>query len=508
MPNTRIFIVEDEGIVAADIEDHLKRLEFDVAGNAASGEDAVSRVAEARPDLVLMDIVLRGEMDGLEAARQIREQFDIPVVFLTSHADPSTFRWASRTEPFGYVLKPFDERELRITIEMALYRHRAEQRLRQMERWLATTLNSIGDGVIATDIQGRLTFMNPVAQQLTGWPLVDALGRDCMEVFQAIEAGTGQPVPNPVLRAIEEGVVIQLEPHTLLRGRGGRVLPIDDTAAPIRDDDGNVTGAVLAFRDRTERLRAEEEVRQLNEQLEQRVRLRTAELDAVNQELESFSYSVAHDLRAPLRVIQGFADLLAERQAQTADTEGQRMVSIVSESARRMGQMVDEFLNLAMLSRQAPNLRTVRMTELVHAVLEELQVATRQPAAEVKVGELPVAVGDEGLLRQVWMNLLSNAVKFTGKTAVPRIEVSGRLEGEEVSYCVRDNGAGFDMRYAQRLFSAFYRMHPPAEFEGTGVGLSIVSRIVRRHGGRVWAEAEVGRGASFYFALPADSRRP
>jgi CheY-like chemotaxis protein len=169
MLGKRIFVVEDEGIVAADLEDRLKSLGYSVAGSAASAEDALSIISDTQPDLVLMDIVLRGEMTGIEAADRIRLTADIPVVFLTSHADTSTLSRACQTEPLGYLLKPFEERDLQVTIELALYRHEAGRKLRRMERWLATTLNSIGDGIVATDNAGRVTFLNPVAEGLTGW---------------------------------------------------------------------------------------------------------------------------------------------------------------------------------------------------------------------------------------------------------------------------------------------------------------------------------------------------
>ena len=508
MSNPRIFIVEDEGIVAADIEDQLKRLGYEVAGQAASAEDALERIRQTRPDLVLMDIILRGKLDGVEAARLIAEQNDIPVVFLTSHGDPSTFRWASHTGPFGYVLKPFDERELRITIEMALQRHTAEQRLRQMERWLATTLKSIGDAVITTDMSGQITFMNPIAQKLTGWTDTEAIGRSCMAVFRAVEAKSGQPIPSPVQRAMQEGAVVQLDSPILLRTRSGSEIPIDDSAAPIRDDKGAVTDAVLVFRDCTERLRVEAEVRALNEQLEQRVRTRTAELDAANKQLESFSYSVAHDLRAPLRAIQRFAGLLAEHHAKANDAEAQRCIGIVSENAERMGQMVDHFLHLARISRMALRMRPIAMPDLVQSILAELELPSRHPNVQVELHALPDAEGDEGLLRQVWINLLSNALKFTKKNPKPHIEISGRTEHGHTRYSIRDNGVGFDPQQAEKLFLTFQRLHSSDDFDGTGVGLSIVQRIVQQHTGRVWAEGEVGRGATFHFSLPSGEREP
>jgi len=499
----QIFIVEDEGVVAADLEDSLKSLGYDVAGKAATGEDAVARVSQIRPDIVLMDIILRGEMDGIKAAEIIRRDFDIPVVFLTSHADNATVGNACVTQPFGYILKPYDEQELRVTLEIALYRHKAEAKLRKMERWLTTTLESIGDGVIATDIEGNITFMNPKAERLTGWSADQANGHALMEVFSVHNARDGKPLFNPVLEAIRGGDSVAIPRDTVLRSRAGKVVPVDDCVAPIRDK-GVIVGAVLVFRDCTESVRAEAEIRALNDQLELRVKERTAELMSVNKELESFSYSVAHDLRAPLRAINGFSSLLFERYKEQFDEEGNRLLNVVQESARRMGQMVDDFLGLARVGRQSVHLVPVDMNTLVQSVTSDFPRDTKDPV--VRCAPLPFCHGDSSLLRQVWANLISNAVKFSRGRPSPSIEIGGREEGNEVVYWVRDNGVGFDMEFHERLFETFQRLHPPTQFEGTGVGLAIVRKIIDRHGGRVWAEGRPGEGATFFFGLPKPGR--
>lgn len=505
MLGKRIFVVEDEGIVAADLEDRLKSLGYPVAGVAASGEEALSLITATTPDLVLMDIVLRGAMNGIETADRVRQELDIPVVFLTSHADTSTLRRACRTEPMGYVLKPFEERELQVTIELALHRHEADRKVRHMQRWLATTLKSIGDGIVATDTEGRVTFLNPVAEQLTGWTSGDAQGRDFSEVFQARHAVTGETIPNPVFQALQQGEVVTIAPQTQLHRRDGQVVPIDDSAAPIRDDQGGMTGAVLVFRDCSERFKAEAEIRRLNEHLEQRVQLRTAQLTAANQELESFSYSVSHDLRAPLRAINGFSSILLARCQDQLDEEGKRLLGNVCEAASRMGQMVDDFLSLARVGRQPVRSIPVNMEQLVAEVVTSLNLDTRQPKPSVSVGSLPAIPGDPALLRHVWTNLINNAVKFSHQRELPSIEIQGRLEGSEAIYSVRDNGVGFSMEFAQKLFGTFQRLHSDQAFEGTGVGLAIVQRIVQRHGGRVWAQALPDQGATFFFALPLQS---
>ena len=254
---SRILVVEDEGIVAADIHDRLTRLGYMVVGTAGNGEDAMRLASTGKPDLVVMDIMLGTGMDGVETADLIRKKNDIPVVFLTAHTDEATLNRAKISQPFGYIIKPFEEHTLHTGIQMALYRHECEQKVRKMERWFSTTLQSLGDGVIAIDINGRVTFMNMVAEGLTGWSLSQAMHCPCGEVFHIINETSRKPVENPAQRALREGLIVQLAPETLLITRQGKEVSIEDSAAPVRDDAGNVTGAVVVFRDATKRRKAE-----------------------------------------------------------------------------------------------------------------------------------------------------------------------------------------------------------------------------------------------------------
>ena len=261
MTKARILVVEDEVIVARDLQRTLTRLGYDVPAIAASGEEAVERVAATKPDLVLMDIHLSGEMDGIAAADQIRQRDGLPVVFLTAYSDEATFRRAQITAPYGYVLKPFEERELEIAVDIALYRHRVESKLRRMEDWLATTLRSIGDAVIATDLAGLITFMNERAEALTGWSAAAAAGCPLHQVLRLVREADHSPLDSLVERVRREEVVIEIGPASLLLARDGAELPVDDSAAPIRDQAGNITGFVIVFRDISVRKQVEDDLR-------------------------------------------------------------------------------------------------------------------------------------------------------------------------------------------------------------------------------------------------------
>ena len=255
-------------------------------------------------------------------------------------------------------------------------------------------------------------------------------------------------------------------------------------------------------REMEERKHADDKLRRLNTELEQRVADRTAQLEAANKELEGFSYSVSHDLRAPLRAVLGFAKLLTEDHAAQLDAEAQRKLAVIQDEAQRMGVLIDDLLSFSRLGRKELQLAEIDMTSLARAHFDQLNGHGEVPKAEFHLASLPRAKGDRTLLGQVWANLLANALKFSSKRERPLIEVSAVSDDREHIYFVRDNGAGFDPRYQSKLFGVFQRLHNSSEFPGTGVGLALVERIVTRHGGRVWADGRPNEGATFYFTLP------
>ena len=263
MSKVKILIVEDENIVAMHIKHKVESLGYQVTAITPSGEEAMEQVAKSSPDLVLMDIVLKGQMDGIETAKKIRDAYDIPVVYLTAYSDESTLKRAKIAEPFGYLIKPFEDRELHSAIEVALYKHDMESKLKESEKWLSITLESIGDAVIATDPEGKLKFINPVASQLTGWDHDSAIGRPLSEVFRITKEELGTNPDDTVVKLLENDALIELPSPVLLINKRGETIPIEESSAPLKDENGQIIGVALIFRDVTERQRALKEREEL-----------------------------------------------------------------------------------------------------------------------------------------------------------------------------------------------------------------------------------------------------
>lgn len=499
MRPAHVLIVEDEGLIAEEIALHVRRMGHVVSGIVDNASDALQFVRTVRPDLALVDVNIKGGLSGIGVAHRFRVEFGIPVIFLTAYADPATLQQATEAEPFGYIVKPFDQRTLAATLETALRRHEAETKLAKMEHWLAATMSSIGDAVIATDREFHINFINPVAEQLCGWPNGSALGQPIASVFR-LHAADGRSIAEVIAEATSESLVIGLD-ECEIETADGTMLPIDDTVAPIRGSAGETGGVVIVFRDARERKRYEEELVRLNSELEDQVRRRTAQLEAANRELASFSYSIAHDLRAPLRAINGFANRVMDQHGSALDDEGRRLLEVVVSRAGQMARMIDDYLKLSGLSHAALTPVRLDMTRLAREAWESATDGLER-VPQLELGELPVAEGDESLIRQVWVNLLSNAVKFTRSTAEPRVRVSGSIEARAACYFIEDNGIGFDPAHAPKLFHVFERLHTQQEFEGNGVGLCIVQRIVHRHEGDVSISGRPGQGASVKFWLP------
>jgi light-regulated signal transduction histidine kinase (bacteriophytochrome) len=284
--------------------------------------------------------------------------------------------------------------------------------------------------------------------------------------------------------------------------KNGLQVWIQGTITALRDAEGKLHGFSKVARDVTRQKEADDKIHQFKNELEQRVVERTAQLKAANKELEAFSYSISHDLRAPLLRISGFADILRSEAAAKLDEKDLKYLQTIIDGTQQMSNLIDALLDFSRMGRGELRRETVDMAQLVEEAQRELRRETEGRDIEWRVAPLPATHGDPILLRQVVINLLSNALKFTRSRRPAKIEIGAKIEGGETVYFIRDNGVGFDMAYAGKLFGVFQRLHPARDFEGTGIGLANVQRILHRHGGRVWAEGTVNKGAAFYFSLP------
>jgi PAS domain S-box-containing protein len=384
-------------------------------------------------------------------------------------------------------------------------RIQSERAQRESEAQLHTIVENLDEGLIVSDLNGRLLQWNRAALRLHGYSSSEQDRRAFTDLVDTFELSTLEgailPVEDwPLARILRGQHLHDLELRVHRIGTDARRI-FNYGGTLVQDANGHPLMAIVTLNDITERKESEEEIRQLNVDLERRVERRTAELEAANKELEAFSYSVSHDLRAPLRAVDGFSQAVLEDYGAQLPKEGRHYLQTIREGAQRMGVLIDDLLTFSRLSRLPLNKAPVNMGKLAREAFEELKGQQNGRKIDIRIGDLAPCEGDPALLKQVWMNLISNAIKYTRKRDAAIVDVGSREEKNENVYFVCDNGAGFDMRYANKLFGVFQRLHRADEFEGTGVGLAIVQRVIHRHGGRVWVEAAVDRGASFYFTM-------
>lgn len=354
--------------------------------------------------------------------------------------------------------------------------------------------DSAPGAIVVADETGRIVRVNNETERCFGYTRAELIGQN-VEIFlptrfssKHVAHRTGY-VKSPRVRPMGAGIEL------FAVRKDGTEFPVDIFLGPLVTESGTLVLSII--HDITERRNAEREIKGLNKELE----LRVSELVTVNKELEAFSYSISHDLRAPLRAIFGFSRVLSEDYGSALDEEGKRILGVIQSNTQRMGELIDDLLAFSRLGRQGLMRGPLEMQELVRQVFSELSVTLAGRQVDFVLGPLPPAVGDRALMKQVLINLVQNAVKFTRDRQTAIIEVGGKVEGNETVYYVKDNGVGFEMQYAHKLFGVFQRLHRPQDFEGTGVGLAIVQRIVNRHGGRVWAESILNQGATFYFSV-------
>jgi PAS domain S-box-containing protein len=508
MANAKILVVEDESIVARDIQSTLESLGYDVPCTVPSGNEAIERTSGTHPDLVLMDIRLKGSMDGIESAEQIRNRFNIPVVYLTAYTDDGTLKRAKITGPYAYVLKPFEAKELHVSIEMALYKHKMEKELKERERWFATTLKCIGDAVITTDTGGLITFMNHTAEAITGWKCKDALGRELTEVFNIIDEQTRTATENPVERALGCGDVTDFANHTILIAHNTTEIPIDCCAVPIKDDIGSVMGVVLAFRDITERKRTEEQLRLYSEELEELVKKRAErieELERQRTEIEKQAATgkmaafIAHEINNPLAGIKN--SFLLIKDAIPVSHKYYRYVNRIEKEVDRVANIVRQTFNLYKPQREKPQEFDVVM--VIRDVMAMLKGNCREKDVKLNLDtDSPsvIVTMSESLLRQVLYNIIQNAIEASPTESLVKIAV--KAVGGLLTITVSDHGSGIPDELLSQVFEPFFSTKGGIAAGGMGLGLSISKDIVEALGGSLDFRSKKDKGTVFIIEIP------
>lgn len=507
IPTIKILVVEDETIVAENIKDCLEGLGYSVTDIADSGKEAIAKAAKTKPDLVLMDIRLKEKMTGVQAAERIWNNFQIPIVFLTAHSDIKTIQCIG--EPFGYITKPFQERELQTAIERAIHRHESEKKLKYQEQWLTTILTSISDAVITTDEKGCITLLNPTAQLLTGWQQSDALGKNITEVLHLSQTDQLQDL----IAQIHHNAIAQ--DQSILIAKNGREIPIDYNVAPIKDEQGQIKGVVIVFRDITERKQVAETQLTLakNQQLEEQI----AELERLNRLKDDFVSTVSHELRTPmanmtmavkmLELSLGRIRELLSATAQQIDTSAAiRYLQILKDECGREINLIENLLSLQRLEGgvQTFEYESIDLQTWLAKVVEPFQerAHNRQQTLLVNIStDLPEIVSDSACLGRIVAELLNNACKYTPPGE--RITIAANTKNEKIQLQVSNWGVEIPQPELPRIFDKFYRVpsHDPWKQGGTGLGLALVQKLSEQLGGSIKAESGAGK-TCFTVELP------
>lgn len=515
-----VLIVEDEYILARNLKEGLETFGYKVVDIVDSGETAIEKATELRPNIILMDIRIRGNLDGIQTAEYIWQKLQIPVIYVTGHSDRNTVERATLTFPFGYVLKPIREKELHVAIQTALSRYEREQ-------FFSTVLQGMGDGVIVVDSQLQIKYLNATAETLTGWTLDEAKDRIVTEIIPFLNERNQLPIEHPILSALETETTIYLSGDTLLVRKDRTTLPVADSAALLRNNDRTVTGAVLVFRDDTQRRLTEERDR-ANERA-QLTAIQLADQQRLNQLKDDFLATTSHELRTPLSNIRLAIRLLETilNQQGILSAEGlvqsqaiTRYLSILREQSEQELRLVNDLLDLRSLEAGAYPLEqtTIHLQDWLPHVAESFQARITEQRQTLQIDippELPPFVSDMPSLTRIISELLNNSCKYTpiGETIVVEVRVeqgNGENQGDiaenpksKIVISVRNSGVEISAEQLPRIFEPFYRIpkNDPWKYGGTGLGLAIVKKLVEYLQGTI-AVASAQNWTTFMVQLP------
>ncbi len=508
-----IFIVEDEVITAQSIAKNIRNLGYQIAGIATSGSTALMQIKNLRPHLILMDIRLKNnDMDGITTAERIREQLqlNIPIIYLTAHSDEETLERAKKTEPFGYILKPYNKKDLEISIKMALHKHHQELKLIKQEKLLSKILNATQDGVVAANANQEVIYMNSAAQKLTGWEVKNSIGQKATEVIQIFDALTNEPIPHPVEQVLEQGQVIYLNDNAVLISRDGSRIFIKDSASPITNVSNNVEGAVLVFAAARETVPGESvsknDLQSIEVETSQTSEIQPMSVTEENREkLRSYLIDLLlHELRIPLTIILSTSESLKRYRQRWTEDKQNTCFDRIQKAVQKMTELLDnvtvwEQAQERKLSFEPSLTDAIAFCEELLADISLIDENNHELVLTHQGNEQNIYL-DQTLLKHILNNLLLNAIKYSPKNS--RVDLILKYQDNSLVFQIKDRGIGIPPGDLEHIFESFYRANNIDKVPGTGLGLAIVKLCLEIHQGTITVESTINIGTTFTIILP------
>lgn len=491
MTNTQIMVVEDEWIIADDIQASLKKLGYAVSSIVSSGEDAIQKAREDMPDLILMDIVLQGQIDGVEAAKQIRQEFNIPVIFLTAFADKLILERAKTTGPFGYLIKPFEDRELQSNIEMALYKHKMERKVRESEEKHRKMIEAAQDAIICVGEEGNVNVWNKAAENIFGYSKDEIIDQPILTIIpekykSKHQAGLKRFLQTGKTKII--GKTVEVAGKT----KSGHEVPIEMSLSFHESGEKQYTFTAI-IRDITSQ-------KETNEQLIEK----SDEIEKINKELSEFIYTVSHDLKEPLFTIEGYTKRLAKVYSDKFDEKGKLYLERIKANIEKMSSRIYEIMEVLKIGTVKHDYTNNDCGEIVNDIVDMLDSKIKNNKIKLTIQDnLPTIRCDIKRMKDLFLNLFTNAIKFMDDNNEKEIKVGYEEDGKYYKFFVEDTGIGIQAEHQEHIFKIFTRLKI-IEREGSGVGLAIVKKIIDLHKGDLWVESPVKdeRGTRFCFTIP------
>jgi signal transduction histidine kinase len=481
-PKANIMIIEDEAIIAKDIENILNNYGYSISGIFSKAEEALSSLKTKKPDLILMDVVLKGDLDGIEAAKIIKRDFNIPVIFITAYADDITISRIKKLNAYGYFLKPFEEKEIQAWIETTLEKFTIEQELKRNERIAVSIINNLEEAFITIDETGCIRLMNESAEKLSGINLIEAKGKKLSVIVKSSELENEiktfhnlSPASEISFKKISAVNYIN-KPLIILY----KIIPFSEN--------NSHEGFTILFKNEDSGLHNELE------------RL-TVKLNESNRELEKFAYIASHDLQEPLRMVASYVQLLEKRYKGKLDKQAGEFIDYAVEGVNRMRKLIDDLLLYSRISSKKLKSEKIDCNEIISGILPEIKRVYSISNHSVKFSNLPAIKADRIQMEQLFYHLIENSVKFNEQKE-PVVEITSQIQNNKVVFSVCDNGIGIEKQYIERIFEPFQKLHHHKEYTGSGIGLTICKKITELHGGRISVESEPGNGTVFRIELP------